>query len=188
LKQGFLVSVEKIREWWDYAVSLAIGMKITLIHLFRPNFTFYYPEQEREIPDYFRGKHVLDFDENGEHLCISCKACERICPDRLILISFVKNPETKKLELTGFLLDNSRCSFCGLCEDVCPTGAIRHTDEFAYSVEDRGELILDLLKEYRERSAPLREKRLRERQMGHQSASISVGATEIHQASVEAQK
>jgi NADH-quinone oxidoreductase subunit I len=188
LKQGFLVSVEKIGEWWDYAVSLAIGMKITLIHLFRPNFTFYYPEQEREIPDYFRGKHVLDFDENGEHLCISCKACERICPDRLILISFVKNPETKKLELTGFLLDNSRCSFCGLCEDVCPTGAIRHTDEFAYSVEDRGELILDLLKEYRERSAPLREKRLRERQMGHQSASISVGATEIHQASVEAQK
>ncbi len=164
LKIAWDISVKKLKEWWENAVSIPLGLKITLIHLFRPNFTFYYPEQKREIPDYFRGRHILDFDETGEHLCISCKACERICPDRLILISYVKNPETKKLELTGFLLDNARCSFCGLCEDVCPTGAVRHTDEFAYSVEDRGDLILDLLAEYRERSLPLRMKRAKEKE------------------------
>ncbi len=164
IKLAWRITWRNLKEWWEYAVSLPMGLKITAIHLSRKNFTFYYPEQKREIPDYFRGRHILDFDENGEHLCISCKACERICPDRLILISFVKNPETKKLELTGFLLDNARCSFCGLCEDVCPTGAVRHTEEFEYSVEDRGDLILDLLAEYKEKSKELRLKRARERE------------------------
>lgn len=184
LRDAFSLAWERLKEWWELAVSLPMGMKITLIHLFRKNFTFYYPEQRQAVPDYFRGRHVLDFDETGEHLCISCKACERICPDRLILISFVKDPETRKLELTGFLLDNSRCSFCGLCEDVCPTGAIRHTDEFDYSVEDRGELILDLLAEYKERSKPLREKRMREQQVipakkAHEIAGASTPITTL---------
>lgn len=161
LKQAAAVVWGKMRLWWEYAVSLPMGLRISLTHMFRRNFTFYYPEQELEIPDYFRGRHRLVFDEKGQHLCIACKLCVNVCPDGVILVSSVRNPETKKQELTGFLVDNSRCCFCGLCEDVCPTGAIRLTDEYAYSAYDRGDLVLDLYQEYIERSRSLREKRAR---------------------------
>ncbi|OPX21308.1 MAG: hypothetical protein B1H03_06885 [Planctomycetales bacterium 4484_113] len=159
LKQAAELAWEKLNEWWEYAVSLPLGLRISLTHMFRRNFTFYYPEQTLEIPDYFRGKHRLVFDEHGKHLCIACQLCMKVCPDGVILVSAVRNPETKKQELTGFLVDNSRCCFCGLCEDVCPTGAIRLSNEFAYSSYDRGDLVLDIYQEYLERSAPLRNRR-----------------------------
>jgi NADH-quinone oxidoreductase subunit I len=141
-----------LERWHDMFVSILLGMKIVGIHFVRPVITELYPEERPEIAPTFRGRHMLAFDESGAHLCISCKACEKICPDRLIVIESVRNPETKKLVLTGFILDNSRCSFCGLCEDVCPTGAIRHTTEYSYSALSRDDLVLDILGEYFEKT------------------------------------
>ena len=129
-------------------ISILLGMKITGLHFFRPRLTELFPEQKPDISPTFRGRHMLAFDENGEHLCIACKACEKICPDRLIVIESVRNPETKKFVLTGFILDNSRCSFCGLCEDVCPTGALRHTPQFEYSAFTRNDLVIDIFGEW----------------------------------------
>jgi len=163
LKMGSEIAWDKLREWWEFAVSLPLGLRVSGTHLFRKNFTFYYPEQTRKIPEYFRGRHRLVSDESGQHLCIACQRCVNVCPDRLIVVSAVRDPETKKQEVTGFLVDNSRCCFCGLCEDVCPTGAIRLTDEYAYSVYDRGELIVDMYQEYLARSRELRTQRARQR-------------------------
>ncbi|MCD6119046.1 NADH-quinone oxidoreductase subunit I [bacterium] len=140
-----------VSRWHDQFVSILLGMKITGVHLLRPPTTELYPEEKPDLAPIFRGRHMLAFDEKGDHLCIACKACERICPDRLIIIESVRNPETKKQVLTGFLLDNSRCSFCGLCEDVCPTSAIKHTPEFAYSAFCRDDLVIDIFGEYLEK-------------------------------------
>ncbi|MEP0814756.1 MAG: 4Fe-4S binding protein [bacterium] len=143
--------------WHEMLVSILLGMKVTLVHFGRRPITEQYPEEKPDLSPIFRGRHMLAFDEKGEHLCIACKACEKICPDRLIAIESVRNPETKKLVLTGFILDNSRCSFCGLCEDVCPTGAIRHSTEYAYSSFTRNDLVLDILGEYYENTKRLKE-------------------------------
>lgn len=146
-----------LSRWHNQMVSIFLGMKITAVHFARSKVTELYPEERVDISPIFRGRHFLAFDEHGEHLCISCKACEKICPDRLIAIEAVRNPETRKLVLTGFILDNSRCSFCGLCEDVCPTGAIRHSSEYAYSSPTRDGLVLDILGDYIDKTKSLRD-------------------------------
>ncbi len=156
LTYGVKRSSAYISEWFDMFVSILLGMKITGLHLVRPRLTELFPEQKPNLAPTFRGRHILAFDESGEHLCIACMACERICPDRLIVVENIRNPETKKLVLTGFILDNSRCSFCGLCEDVCPTGAIRHTPEFEYSAFTRDDLVIDIFGEWIEKTKDMR--------------------------------
>lgn len=148
-----------LSKWHNQLVSILLGMKITIIHFGRLKVTEKYPEEKPDLPPISRGRHAFAFDVDGEHLCISCRACQRICPDRLILVESVRNPETKKRVLTGYILDNSRCSFCGLCEDVCPTGAIRHTPEFAYSSTSRDDLVIDIYGEYLENTKQLRKDR-----------------------------
>jgi len=158
LRQGLMIAGSWLREAWEFAVSLPQGLAVTLVNFLRPNVCVEYPEYRSEIPEHFRGRHRLTIGAEGQHRCIACRACERICPDRLILVSAVRNPATKKLELTGFLLDNSRCCFCGLCEEVCPTGALKHTLDYEYSCYERRELVLDLFGEYLRDSRALRER------------------------------
>jgi len=158
LKQGWQMAWARASEIWEEAVSLCQGLAVTLTNFMRPNVCVEYPEYRCDVPEHFRGRHALMADESGMHKCIVCRACERACPDRLILISGTRNPETKKQELTGFLLDNSRCCFCGLCEDSCPTDAIKHTNNYEYSCYDRSELVIDIFGEYLARTKELRAK------------------------------
>jgi NADH-quinone oxidoreductase subunit I len=158
LKEAAIAAWNWTKDAWEMAVSFPQGLSISLQNFLRPNICVEYPEHKDTLPEHFRGRHILASDANGKHLCIACRACERVCPDRLILISAVRNPETKKQELTGFLLDNSRCCYCALCEDSCPTDAVRHTPNCEYSCYDRSELVLDLFGEYKDRTAEVRAK------------------------------
>src|SRR5438128_10853007 len=38
--------------------------------------------------------------------------------------------ETKYLKFTDFDIDVCKCMYCGLCAEACPTGSIRHSQEF----------------------------------------------------------
>jgi formate hydrogenlyase subunit 6/NADH:ubiquinone oxidoreductase subunit I len=40
------------------------------------------------------------------------------------------NKETKQRQFTHFDIDICKCMYCGLCSEACPTGAIRHSQEF----------------------------------------------------------
>ncbi len=55
----------------------------------------------------------MKFDINYDS-CIGCKKCVEICPNNVFVF------ENKRPKIT----DINKCSFCGVCEDQCPTQAI----------------------------------------------------------------
>jgi formate hydrogenlyase subunit 6/NADH:ubiquinone oxidoreductase subunit I len=80
--------------------------------LAKKRFTVEYPEERESLPDSYRGMLRLD-----RSTCISCSACERICPNKTItMVEIVTDKGTKIMPQIGI----ERCLFCALCEEVCP--------------------------------------------------------------------
>ena len=123
------------------------GLATVFGHSFREPITKEYPQIVPQIATHFRGRLALNVNpETGDHLCISCRQCERVCPDKCIEITSQKSAETGKLELIDFRIDHGLCMFCGLCTEVCPTYCIINTNDFELSEYSREALIYDLKK------------------------------------------
>ena len=121
------------------------GLKTVLMHSLREPITLAYPDIVTEMKPHFRGRLALTVNpDTGEHLCISCRQCERVCPDKCIDINAHKSPETNKLELIDFRIDHGLCMFCGLCTEVCPTQCIINTNDFEMADYSRESLIYDI--------------------------------------------
>ena len=94
-------------------------------------YTEQYPKERPAVAERYRGAPRLNVHpESNETLCIACDLCALACPEQLIIVGAVRNPETRRKELTHFTYDLSRCMFCGLCEDACPVDALELTQDF----------------------------------------------------------
>ncbi|MBS2007775.1 MAG: NADH-quinone oxidoreductase subunit I [Cyanobacteria bacterium SZAS TMP-1] len=123
------------------------GLGTVFKHTFREPITKNYPDEVSKLSPHFRGRLALTVNpETGENLCISCRQCERVCPDKCIEITSHKSPETNKLELIDFKIDHGLCMFCGLCTEVCPTYCIINTNDFELADYSRESLIYDIKK------------------------------------------
>jgi NADH-quinone oxidoreductase subunit I len=123
------------------------GLNTVFGHTYKEPITLHYPDVAPHLAPQFRGRLALTVNpESGEHLCISCRQCERVCPDKCIEITAHKSPETNKLELIDFKIDHGLCMFCGLCTEVCPTACIINTNDFEMADYTRESLIYDLKK------------------------------------------
>lgn len=123
------------------------GLNTVFGHTYKEPITVHYPDVAPHLAPQFRGRLALTVNpESGEHLCISCRQCERVCPDKCIEITAHKSPETNKLELIDFKIDHGLCMFCGLCTEVCPTACIINTNDFEMADYTRESLIYDLKK------------------------------------------
>lgn len=123
------------------------GLDTVAMHSWRQPTTGSYPDATPNLPPHFRGRLALTVNpETNENLCISCRQCERVCPDKCIEITAHKSPEANKLELIDFKIDHGLCMFCGLCTEVCPTSCIINTNDFEMADYSRESLIYDLKK------------------------------------------
>ena len=118
------------------------GMYTVVKHVGRDPITGLYPHKMPEL--YPRSRHRLALNVNpdtGEHLCIACKQCERVCPDTCITVI---PHDTVKAKSSQFYIDHGLCMFCGLCTEVCPTDCIINTVDFEMTEETREDLVYDI--------------------------------------------
>jgi NADH-quinone oxidoreductase subunit I len=136
-----------------YVFEIVRGMVVTMRHFLR-NFlnpsglpTLNYPEEKRKIAPNYRGLHRLLKKENGDLKCTACKLCAAACPSRCISIEMALTDDGKPAKSPAkYVVDLSRCVFCGFCVEACPFGALDMSsgiyelahfrrDSFVYSKE-----------------------------------------------------
>ena len=79
-------------------------------------------EPPKAAPGY-RGRIAYD-----PTLCINCGTCIRVCAPQDIERT-IKTMENGDQEIT-FTFDMTSCTFCRMCADFCPRGAIKLTDDY----------------------------------------------------------
>ncbi len=130
--------------------TLLTGMKVTG-HYFFPSvigrkytITRQYPDEPAIVMDRFKGEVVMWHNDNNEHRCTGCQACEIACPNGSIEIIWdrVLNEETgKKVKVIDqHIYHLGMCTMCNLCIQACPTNAIMWSTNFHNSTYDRSQL------------------------------------------------
>ena len=137
-----------IKEVFGAVRSSLKGMRVTghyALHHRKEKITQQYPDNKDTLvlSERFRGEVVMPHDENNEHACTGCTACELACPNATIKIitKFDITPEGKKKKaLDTFVYHLDLCTLCNLCIVACPTDAIKMAQTFEHSVTDRSKL------------------------------------------------
>ena len=132
---------------WKAFSTIAIGMRVTIGHLFTPSVTLQYPDVKLKMPERARNRLYVNIDD-----CIGCDQCSLACPVDCIIIDTIKSTtdqdlgvtstgHKKRLHVPKFDIDIAKCCYCGLCVYPCPTECIVMTDVFEFSEFDRHNLI-----------------------------------------------
>ncbi len=92
-------------------------------------FTVEFPEERESLDDRERYMFRLDMET-----CVSCAACERICPNKTItMVEVLTDRGPKDMPQIGL----DRCLFCALCEEVCPTKCLTLTKDYGLEAYDK---------------------------------------------------
>ncbi len=136
-----------IKEIFGAVKSLLVGMRRTGYYFthHKEIITQQYPDNKDELhlPERFKGEVVMPHDENNEHRCTGCTACELACPNGTIKVitKFDMTPEGKKKKAIDKLVYHLElCTMCNLCVIACPSDAIVMAQTFEHSVFDRNQL------------------------------------------------
>jgi NADH-quinone oxidoreductase subunit I len=125
-----------------YIIEILKGLGVTIGHMAKNLFNLGrmpvidYPNQEKGIPEGYRGMHRLTQRENGDPRCVACMMCATACPAECIHIDAAESPDhTIEKYPDRFDIDLLECIFCGMCVEACPVDAIR-MDSGVYSIVD----------------------------------------------------
>ena len=111
-------------------------------HAIRPRDTILYPEQAVPVPPRFRGRIILSRDPDGDERCVACNLCAVACPVGCISLQKAER-EDGRWYPEFFRINFSRCIFCGLGEEACPTTAIQMTPDFEMGEYVRQDLVYE---------------------------------------------
>jgi NADH-quinone oxidoreductase subunit I len=125
--------------------SLLKGMRLTGYYFSHQKeiITQQYPESKPVLAERFKGEVVMPHNDNNEHRCTGCQACELACPNGTIKIvtkSEVNAEGKKKKAIDTFVYRLELCTMCNLCVEACPSDAIKMSNDFEHSVFDRRHL------------------------------------------------
>ena len=139
--------VQYFKDIFSAIKSLLIGLRRTGYYFthHKEIITQEYPDNRDtlKMAERFKGEVVLIHDENNEHACTGCTACELACPNATIKIvtKFDITPEGKKKKsIDKFVYHLELCTMCNLCIIACPTDAIKMAQTFEHSVFNRADL------------------------------------------------
>ena len=120
-----------VRNITDMVRSVVVGMRITLKYWFQRPVSVNYPERRLALAPRYRGIHEFELNK-----CIACDLCAKACPVDCIYIDktaprridratgLVDEGDPKNGKLLRFAIDYSKCLFCALCTEPCPTDCI----------------------------------------------------------------
>ena len=138
------------KDIFDTVHGVFVGMKITLRYAFMKPVTVNYPEQRLSFAPRYRGIH--EFEQNK---CIACDLCAKACPVDCIYIEktaprrvdkvsgLVDESDPKNGKMLRFAIDYSKCLFCALCTEPCPTECIHMGKLHDLSGYSRGEAVVE---------------------------------------------
>jgi NADH-quinone oxidoreductase subunit I len=147
---GLMTVGEYFRDISDTVRSVAVGMRITLHYLFVKPVTVNYPEKRISFAPRYRGIHEFELNK-----CIACDLCAKACPVDCIYIEktgprridkttgLVDESDPKNGKLTRFAIDYSKCLFCALCTEPCPTDCIHMGKLHDLSGYSRAEAVVE---------------------------------------------
>ena len=139
-------SRNRISDVFRSAGSILQGLRIPLRYFFTRPVVTQYPEQRIMLSPRYRGIH--EFEANK---CIACDLCAKACPVDCIYIDktaprridkrtgIIDAADPTNGALLRFAIDYSKCLFCALCTEPCPTSCIhmgKLHDLSGYSRED----------------------------------------------------
>jgi NADH-quinone oxidoreductase subunit I len=127
-----------------YGYGLFRSMRISFRNFFRKPITVQYPHERVELPERSRWAVRMKYDEDGQHKCTACLACERACPDYIIQID-VTTGEARKKHIDRWRYEIGACMMCGLCVEACPFDAILMSHDYELARIDPATLVEDLL-------------------------------------------
>jgi NADH-quinone oxidoreductase subunit I len=133
--------VQYFKDIFSGIKSLLVGMRRTGYYFthHKEIITQQYPDNSEtlNLPERFKGEVVMLHDENNEHACTGCTACELACPNATIKIITqfdITSDGKKKKALDKFVYHLELCTMCNLCIVACPTDAIKMAQTFEHSV------------------------------------------------------
>ena len=133
--------VKYIKDVFGGLKSLLVGMRRTGYYFthHKEIITEQYPDNRDTLvlADRFKGEVVMPHDENNEHRCTGCTACELACPNATLKVvtKFDITPEGKKKKAIDKLVYHLElCTMCNLCIVACPSDAIVMAQTFEHSV------------------------------------------------------
>ncbi len=132
-----------LKDIWNAVSGIGKGMQKTYDEQFDPVFTNLYPFVQPDLPPVSVQSLALIQNEDGSDRCVSCLACEKVCPSQVITIERKRNPAGKGFVLERFDLDLVNCMYCAACVEACPAQAIVTIQDFELSTPNLQSLKAD---------------------------------------------
>ena len=136
------------------AISLIVGMSVTIKAFFSPVVTVQYPRKVINITPRFRGHTKLIADEEmpDRTKCVVCGMCVKNCPSGSIKkVEGEKKEGEKKKTATEYILNFTTCSQCGICVETCPFDALAFSADYNPAGYRKEDFYYDLIKEFEKR-------------------------------------